>query len=98
MLTIQRSGRTAGATHSTYAEYAVAEDLRFDEALADGSNLEMDWLWLAVQVNRADQRAYCYLRALEINPYSAAAQRGLAQVLRRDGRAAVIAGTLLGAH
>ena len=68
----------------------------FEEALLEGSNLEMDWLWLAVQVTRADQQAYAYLRALEINPRSAAAQRGLVQVLRRAGRSAVIAGTLLG--
>lgn len=50
----------------------------FAEAVRADSNLELDWLWLAGQVRDVDQRRFCYERALQINPGSEAARRGLA--------------------
>jgi hypothetical protein len=49
----------------------------FAAAVEDGSNLEMDWLWLATQVPAGDERRYCLLRALAINPASQIARREL---------------------
>jgi hypothetical protein len=46
----------------------------------------MDWLWLATQAQTDGQRAYCLRRALRINPRSALAMRGLAQLRRRPGK------------
>ena len=57
----------------------------FHTALRDLSNLELDWLWLATQVTREGERAYCLQQALHINPCSALAQRGLAQLAQRPG-------------
>jgi hypothetical protein len=63
----------------------IGDDL-FAQGLRDDSNLEMDWLWLAIQVRTDDQRAYCLRRALCINPRSALARRGLTQLRRRPGK------------
>jgi hypothetical protein len=57
----------------------------FHEALRDPSNLELDWLWLATQVTRAGEQADCLQQALRINPRSALARRGLAQLRQRPG-------------
>jgi len=46
-------------------------------AVEDGSNLEMDWLWLATKVPAGNERRYCLLRALAINPASEIARREL---------------------
>ncbi len=46
-------------------------------AVEDGSNLEMDWLWLATKVADRTERRYCLLRALAINPTSEMARREL---------------------
>ncbi|HET7081181.1 MAG TPA: hypothetical protein VFM49_27430 [Chloroflexia bacterium] len=46
-------------------------------AVEDGSNLEMDWLWLATKVTDRTERRYCLLRALAINPASEIARREL---------------------
>lgn len=46
-------------------------------AVEDGSNLEMDWLWLATKVEAGNERRYCLLRALAINPASEIARREL---------------------
>jgi hypothetical protein len=57
----------------------------FHAALRDPSNLEMEWLWLATQVTREDQRAYCLQQALHIDPSSELARRGLAQLAQSPG-------------
>jgi hypothetical protein len=49
----------------------------FAAAVEEGSNREMDWLWLATQVPAGDERHYCLLRALAINPASEIAWREL---------------------
>jgi hypothetical protein len=49
----------------------------FASAVEEGSNLEMDWLWLATKVTAANERRYCLLRALAINPASEIAWRKL---------------------
>lgn len=64
----------------------INTDDLFLEMLCEDSNLEMDWLWLAIQVNADGQRAYCLRRALAINPESALARRGLARLRRRPGQ------------
>jgi len=63
-------------------ETAAADELA--QVLRDDSNLEMDWLWLATKVESNWLRRYCLQRALLINPHSALAKRGLAQ-LKRGG-------------
>jgi hypothetical protein len=50
----------------------------FNQAVADNSNLEMDWLWLATQVGRDNEQRYSLERALHINPHSEPARRMLA--------------------
>lgn len=69
---------------TTHARPAGADgsDL-FLEALRNPSNLELDWLWLAAQLTRESEQAYCFQQALQINPRSILAQRGLAQLEQR---------------
>jgi hypothetical protein len=57
-------------------EEPINDDL-FRQAMIEDSNLEMDWLWLATQVSSLQQRA------LQINPRSKLARRGLIQLARR---------------
>lgn len=52
----------------------------FASAVRDGSNLEMDWLWMAEQVTREYERRYCLEQALRINPDSETARRELAKL------------------
>ncbi len=47
----------------------------FNEAVRDGWNLEMDWLWLATRVSSYHQRRYALEQALLINPRSETARR-----------------------
>ena len=56
------------------------------QMLREDSNLEMDWLWVATQVNSDGQRAYCLRRALAIHPESRLARRGFGQLRRRPGQ------------
>ena len=49
------------------------------QALAEGSNLELDWLWYAGQLEDAGERHYCARRAMQINPQSELARRELAR-------------------
>jgi hypothetical protein len=70
------------ATAHTRLTEADVSDL-FHAALRDPSNLELDWLWLAAQVTRVGEQIYCFQQALRINPRSALAQRGLAQLVQR---------------
>jgi len=49
------------------------------QALAEDSNLELDWLWYAGQLEDAGERHYCTQRALQINPQSELARRELAR-------------------
>jgi hypothetical protein len=55
----------------------------FRQALIEDSNLEMDWLWLATRVSSLQQRRFALERALQINPRSELARRGLIQLSRR---------------
>jgi hypothetical protein len=75
----------AGDTVDARSTDQIAGGL-FAQALRADSNLEMDWLWLATQVQTDDQRAYCLQRALHVNQRSALAMRGLAQLRRRPGK------------
>lgn len=47
------------------------------QALQDEPNLEIEWLWYASRMRRADERRYCLQCALEINPGSQAARQAL---------------------
>lgn len=58
---------------------AERANLLFIEAVRDGWNQEMDWLWLATKVSLNTQREYCFRRALAINPHSEMAKQGLKQ-------------------
>jgi hypothetical protein len=49
------------------------------QALAEDSNLKLDWLWYAGQLEDAGERHYCLQRALQINPQSELARRELAR-------------------
>ena len=63
-------------------EEPINDDL-FRQAMIEDSNLEMDWLWLATQVSSLQQRRFALERALQINPRSELARRGLIQLSRR---------------
>ena len=70
---------------ASLTEAPTADDL-FSQAVREDSNLEMDWLWLATRVGSSAQRRYALGRALRINPHSAMAKRGLAQLRRRPSQ------------
>ena len=82
MYTLIQYVRAQPATAHTCRAEMDSSDL-FQAALRDPSNLELDWLWLATQVSRASEQAYCLRQALRINPHSALAERGLAQIERQ---------------
>ena len=50
------------------------------QALQDEPNLEIEWLWYAKRMRRADERRYCLQCALEIDPRSQAARQALAAI------------------
>ena len=54
----------------------------FAKALADDSNLELDWLCCASSMVGAIERRYCLHRALAINPDSELAARALKRMER----------------
>ncbi|NTU78515.1 MAG: hypothetical protein HGA45_03790 [Chloroflexales bacterium] len=54
---------------------AARETELFDMALRAASSLELDWLWLYMQLSDRARRRYCLERALSINPQSAIARR-----------------------
>ncbi len=68
-------------TDTPGTEEPTSDDI-FMQALQEGSNLEIDWLWLATKVSSTAQRRYALQRALRINPRSARAKRGLEQICR----------------
>lgn len=49
----------------------------FNLALRAASNIELDWLWLYMQLADPAHRRYCLQRVLAINPHSAIARREL---------------------
>jgi hypothetical protein len=55
----------------------------YRELRRSGSNLELDWLWLATQLSDPSDRRYCLERALAINPQSTVARDELARVALR---------------
>lgn len=55
----------------------------FAERVRDNSNLEMEWLWAASEVTSPEEKRYCLLRALYINPDNRETQRAL-EVLDRE--------------
>lgn len=71
---------------SAPAQPAQFGDSLFAEAVRDGWNMEMDWLWLATKVTIDAHRGYCLKRALEINPDSEMARIGLRQLRARPGQ------------
>ncbi len=52
------------------------------EAIRDGSNLEMEWLWFASRMTDMIEREYCLKRALYINPRNQATRHELYQIAR----------------
>lgn len=56
---------------------AAREAELFNLALRASSSVELDWLWLYMQLADPAQRRYCLQRALAINPHSAIARREL---------------------
>jgi hypothetical protein len=84
MYTLIQYRRVRPVTAHARPTYADVSDL-FHAGLRDPSNLELDWLWLAAQVTRVGEQTYCFQQALRINPRSALAQRGLAQLEQRPG-------------
>lgn len=54
-----------------------SENGLFVRAVLENSPIEMDWLWLATQVNNPAEKRYCYQTALYINPNSEEAAQGL---------------------
>lgn len=68
----------AGEPSERLSPQAVAREADlFNLALRAGSNLELDWLWLYMQLTDLAQRRYCLERVLAINPSSAVARREL---------------------
>ena len=65
----------AGLAHTATAQVSVL----LAQALAEDSNLELDWLWYAGQLEDTGERHYCVQRALQINPQSDWAHRELAR-------------------
>ena len=57
----------------------------FIQALHENSNLELDWLWYAVNMTGAVERRYCLNRALAINPDSSLARSALAKLPKQAG-------------
>ncbi len=64
---------TAATTQETILN--TRANCLFNEAVRDGWNLEMDWLWLATKVTSCHQRKYSLQQALFINPRSEIAGR-----------------------
>lgn len=64
----------------------TASDDPFIEALREDSNIEMDWIWVATRITSTLQRRYALERALQINPRSGAAKRGLKQLRRHPSQ------------
>lgn len=58
----------------------------FAQALRDDSNLELDWLWAATQMDTPARRRACLERALAIDPASERARQGLARVGAQSGQ------------
>jgi hypothetical protein len=83
---LSRFGITQPAIGASDPGRAIPLNL-FAQAVREGSNLELDWLWLAGQVTRDAERRYCLERALYINPHSDAAQQGLATLARQTAPA-----------
>jgi hypothetical protein len=82
----QQSATSVGqAAQQPPCEETTSDD-PFIQALRDDSNREMDWLWLATRLSSSLQRRYALERALQINPRSGAAKRGLKQLRRRTNR------------
>jgi hypothetical protein len=75
-LTAPAPARPAARTAAADSAAAPVSPL-LASAMEDGSNLEMEWLWLATKVADSHERRYCLLRALAINPASEIARREL---------------------
>jgi ribosomal protein L40E len=58
---------------------AAGQRLLVDVLKADQNN-EAAWLWMSVTMDDAEKKRYCLKTALEINPASEVAKRGLAQL------------------
>lgn len=54
-----------------------------NQAIREGWNHEMDWLWLTTKVPQIEQQVVCLERALHINPHTRDTQRQLKQLSRQ---------------
>jgi len=72
--------RPLAGSDTVPAEDLTCKDELFFTAIREGSNLAMDWLWLATQVTTDDQLRYCLQRALRIDPANREIKRELARL------------------
>lgn len=76
---LAQAASLAGEPARSISPRAAAREAElFRLALRANSNLELDWLWLFMQLSDLSRRRYCLERALAINPTSAIAHRELA--------------------
>ena len=88
-LNLTRSAKAAAPAHpevSVSAETVQFGEKMLNEAIQNGWNMEMDWLWLATKVTVDVHRRYCLDRALKINPDSEMAKLGLRQLWTHPGQ------------
>jgi hypothetical protein len=58
------------------------------QALQEGSNFVMDWLWYAEEVTSDAERRYCFERALYIDPNNHEANAGIKRLDAKQKRSA----------
>jgi hypothetical protein len=68
-----------------YDEARQATNL-FNQAVQEGWNREMDWLWLATKVSMDSQRIHALKQALQINPQSEMAKHALKWLQKHPGQ------------
>lgn len=71
--------------------FVTTDDVRaannlFNQAVQEGWNTELDWLWLATKVTLDSQRFYCLKQALHINPQCELAKRALKFLEKHPGQ------------
>ena len=62
------SGRRPPVRHEKPPTVSAAPSCLVARALAEGSNLALDWMWYAGQPTDVAERAYCLARAQWITP------------------------------
>lgn len=70
---------TVAITTAKAGDRVLARQL-LSEYVKENPSSEMGWLWLYVCVNVADQKRYCLIQALKINPNNPDTKKALAQL------------------